>query len=469
LNGTKKTLLLGLTTAFAFSLTACSGGNGNNAASPSASLSASPSDEASASASPSDEASPSASSDEQDFDLGGRTITVASWWDPTPAGDTESSKMILQNISDYEKKYNFTLKFVQVDYGQIADKTVSSVLAGQPFADVVRLTPGWIYPGMVNKDILQPLDDILDAAGIDKQTDIDPIIVKQSTFNGKLYGWSEGKVFAYDGIIYNRTLLQKLGMTDLQEYVNNGTWTWDTFKKVAQQATQGDTYGLSDWSGAFLDHALISNEADLINLETGKQTLDDPKTVEAMQFTQDVINSNVIPKGVAGDWQAPNPAFKKGNVLMYSAANYQVQDLVKSMPGVDLGFVPWPKGPSASSFHSNDSGEHFYAIPKGVKDPEKVMYLLKKIYDVPSDEDYLGQNWVEKEYTKQSDIDMALEAAKNLSFMEYPLFMSIYSDDFYAMLDELTTQKKSPAAATEAHKSVFQKAIDDNAAGVVAQ
>ncbi|MCC3372031.1 ABC transporter substrate-binding protein [Cohnella sp. REN36] len=456
---TKKMLLLSLTAAFAFSLTACAGSGTNNSAS--SDPSASP--DASASANPSAEASPSASSDDVDYDLGGRTITIASWWDPTPKGETEEEKKILQNIAEYEKQYNFKLKFMQVDYGQIADKTVSSALAGQPFADVVRLTPSWIYPGMIKKGILQPLDDLMEVAGMDKQTYNDPIINKLSTYNGKLYGFSPGRVFTYTGILYNRTLLQKLNMKDLQEYVKDGTWNWDTFKKVAQEATQGDSYGLASWNGSILDNALLSNGADLIDLESNKQTLDDPRTVEAMQFTQDVSNATFIPKGVAKDWQAPTPAFQKGNVLMMDIANWQVPDMKQKMKDIDLGFVPYPKGPSATAFYSNDSGEHFWTIPKGVKDPEKVLYLVRKIYDVPSDEEYLGQTWLEKEYAKQEDIDAAIEASKNLAVLNYPLLMSVYSNDFYAMLDELTTQKKSPAAATASHKNVFQKALDDNA------
>ncbi len=463
LNRTKKLLLLGLTTAFAVSLTACSGGGGGNSASPSSSPSSSPSADASASAGASTEPSPSASSDEKEFDLGGRTITIASWWDPTPKGETESEKQILKNIADYEKTYNFKLKFMQVDYAQIADKTVSSALAGQPFADVVRLQASWIYPGMIKKSILQPLDDLMESAGIDKQTYNDEIINKLSTYNGKLYGFNPGHVFTYTGILYNRTLLQKLNMKDLQEYVKEGTWNWDTFKKVAAEATQGNSFGLASWNGSILDNALLSNGADLIDLEANKQTLDDPKTLEAMQYAQDVANSTFIPKGVAKDWQAPTPAFQKGNVLMMDIANWQVPDMKQKMPDIDLGFVPYPMGPSANKFYSNDSGENFWTIPKGVKDPEIVLYLVRKIYDVPSDEEYPGQNWLEKEYTNQQDIDTAIEASKNLSVLNYPLLMSVYSDDFYAMLDELTTQKKSPAAAIAAHKNVFQKALDDNA------
>jgi multiple sugar transport system substrate-binding protein len=459
LKSTKKMLLLALSAVFALSLTACSGGSNN--ASPSASPSE-PSPSPSASPSASAEASPSASSDEMDFDLGGRTITIAAWWDATPAGNTPSEKQILQNIQDLQKKYNFTLKFENVAYDQVAEKTTSSVLAGQPFADIVRLTRGWMFPGIIGKDIILPLDDVLTASGADKEKFVGEPVASLATFGGKLYGWGDNPYFDYSGILYNRTLLQKLGMKDLVEYVKDGTWTWDTFKKVAAQATQGDNYGFVDFSSDFMDFALASNNADLINLNDKKQSLDDPKTLEALQFTQDVMNSNVFPAGTRSDYQYPGPAFRKGNVLMYPVYNWQTQSVKQDMGDVDLGFVPFPKGPSASEYYTAATEPSFWTIPKGVKEPEKVLYIFRKIYDVPPSDEYPGQSTLESTFTNQDDIDMAIEASKHLKILDYKLLMSVYQNDFYPMVDDLTTGKKSPASAVEARKSIFQKAIDDS-------
>jgi multiple sugar transport system substrate-binding protein len=460
LKQTRKFLLLALSLVFVFTLAACGGGNNSKSnASPSASA------EPSASPSAAAEESPSANAGEMDFDLGGRTITVAAWWDNTPAGNTPAEKQILQNIQDLQAKHNFTLKFENVAYDQIAEKTTSSVLAGQPFADIVRLTRGMAFPGLITKDIVQPLDDLLVASGADKAVFVNPIYDKVATFDGKLFGWGDNPYFDYSGILYNRTLLQKLGIKDLAEYVKEGTWNWATFQDVAKQATQGDNFGFVDFTSDFLDFALASNNADLINLADKKQALDDPKVLEAMQFTQDVMNANYFPEGMRSDYQYPGPAFRKGNVLMYAAFNWMTQGVKTDMGDTDIGFVPFPKGPSAETFSTNATDPNFWTVPKGVKDPEKVLYLFRKMYDVPPSEEYPGQNTLEATYTNQQDIDMAIEASKNLKVMDYKLLMSIYQDDFYAMVDDLTTGAQSPATAVEARKSIFQKALDDTFGG----
>jgi len=463
LKQTKRYLLLALSVVFAFTLAACGGGNNNDNASPSASASASPSPEPSANAEPSEE--PSASPDELEFDLGGRTITIAAWWDAKPAGNTPAEQQILANIDELQKKFNFTLKFENVAYDQIAEKTSSSVLAGQPFADIVRLTRGMAFPGLIGKDIIQPIDDTLTASGAEREKFVGEIFENIAKFNGKLYGWGDNPYFDYSGILYNRTLLQKLGLKDLNEYVKDGVWTWDTFKDVAKQATQGDNFGFVDFSSDLLDFALASNNVDLIDLVNKKQTLDDPKTLEAMQFTQEVMNADIFPEGNRSDWQYPGPAFRKGNVLMYAAFNWMTQGVKQDMGDVDIGFVPFPKGPSADEFYTNATDPNFWTIPKGVKDPEKVLYIFRKIYDVPPSEEYAGQNTLEASYTNQADIDNAIEASKHLKVMDYKLLMSIYSNDFYPMVDEIVPQKISPATAVESRKSIFQKAIDDSFGG----
>ncbi|WEK54751.1 MAG: extracellular solute-binding protein [Candidatus Cohnella colombiensis] len=455
---TRKLLLLALALVFAFTLAACGGSSKNNDSSPSVS-STTPS-ESSVEPSPSPD-EPSASSDEMEFDLGGRTITIAAWWDATPAGNTPAEQQILQNIQDLQKKFNFTLKYENVAYDQIAEKTISSVLAGQPFADIVRLARGMSFPGMVTKDILLPLDDILTASGTDKETFLSPFNTTASTFGGKLYGWGDNPYFDYSGIVYNRTLLQKLGMTDLATYVKDGTWTWDKFKEIANQATQGDSFGFVDFTSDFLDFALASNGVDLVDLAANKQSLDNPKVLESMQFTQDVMNAKFFPPGTRSDWQYPGAAFRKGNVLMYAAFNWMTQSVKQDMGDVDIGFVPFPKGKSEDKFVTNATDPSYYVIPKGVKDPEKVMYIYRKIYDVPPSEEYPGQDKLEATFTNQDDIDSAIEASKHLKVMDYKLLMSIYSGDFYAMVDELTNGEASPASAVEARKEIFQKALDD--------
>ena len=458
----KRLLLLALSAIFAFTLTACGGGKNDGA---SQSPSATPAPSASEEPSPSPSAEPSGSSDELEFDMGGRTITIAAWWDATPAGNTPAEQQILKNIQDLQKKYNFTLKFENVAYDQIAEKTTSSVLAGQPFADIVRLTRGMAFPGLIGKDIITPIDDTLTASGAEREKFVGEIFESIAKFNGKLYGWGDNPYFDYSGILYNRTLLAKLGLKDLNEYVKDGTWTWDTFKEVAKQATQGDNFGFVDFSSDFLDFALASNNADLVDLANKKQSLDDPKTLQALQFTQDVMNADIFPPGTRSDYQYPGPAFRKGNVLMYAAFNWMTQSVKQDMGDVDIGYVPFPKGPSADAFYTNATDPNFWTIPKGVKDPEKVLYLFRKIYDVPPSEEYPGQNALEATYTNQADIDNAIEAAKHLKVMDYKLLMSIYSNDFYPMVDDLTTGKKSPASAVEARKSIFQKALDDSFGG----
>ena len=77
-------------------------------------------------------------------DLGGRVIKVASWWDLKPAGTTAGEKARLEKIAEIEKKYNCKIEFVNVPFEEYMNKFTTSVLAGEPFADIVR----WVQIGI---------------------------------------------------------------------------------------------------------------------------------------------------------------------------------------------------------------------------------------------------------------------------------------------------------------------------------
>ena len=71
-------------------------------------------------------------------DLGGRVIKVASWWDLKPVEAQQREKARLEKIAEIEKKYNCKIEFVNVPFEEYMNKFTTSVLAGEPFADIVR-------------------------------------------------------------------------------------------------------------------------------------------------------------------------------------------------------------------------------------------------------------------------------------------------------------------------------------------
>ncbi|MFC5529474.1 ABC transporter substrate-binding protein [Cohnella yongneupensis] len=439
-------------------LAACGGGNnGNNgSASPSTAPSSSAAVEPSASASASAPEAVEEGTPDMDFDLGGRTIKVVSWWDMTPGENNPDDIQMKKNLEELEKKHNFKMEFVAVDYGEYQEKVTASLLSGAPIGDIVRVGRNYAFPALVKQDLFWPVDEYTKNKNAFDQDATN----KWGQYNGRGYLFEAQRENLVQGIFYNRTLMNKLGIKPLQDYVNEDTWNWDTFVQVAKDANKDtnndgklDTWGLAN--PTLTDPALYSNEATLTSGD--KQTLDDPKTVEALNFVSRIATEKVARPTEGGDWTEPGQFFRQGNTLMYTGAMYEIGGLKTDMKDYDIGFVPFPKGPSASVYHSLEGAYQALTIPKAVKDPDKLLYIWEKWHDIDSIYDYPGQAGYEQNLSTEDDINNAKTVAQGLTVLEHGTFMPDFP--YYAIGGDLTNGE-SVSTVIEKYKAPAQAAID---------
>ncbi|AWB44678.1 ABC transporter substrate-binding protein [Paenibacillus sp. CAA11] len=392
---------------------------------------------------------------EMNFDMGGRTIKMVSWWDMTIPEDNPDNIQRKKNLEELEKKHNFKMEYVAIDYGEYQQKVTASLLAGEPIGDIVRLGKFYTIPTLVKQDLFWPIDEYTkNPVSFNQQ-----VTDEYMRYNGRGYGFNN-QANIVQGIFYNRTLMNKLGMKPLQEYVNEDKWNWDTFIQVAKEANKDtnndgklDSWGLANPSP--LEFALISNETSLTKED--KQNLSDPKTIEALNFVSQIAREKVARPTEGGDWTEPDQFFRQGNTLMYTGALFQLDGFKKDMPDADIGFVPFPKGPSASKYHSYEAAYQALFIPKAVKDPDKLLYIWEKINDIDSIYDYPDQASYESLLTNEEDISNAKEVAANMVLLDHKTFPNLKYYDFVGELSDGT----SVSTVVEKYKASFQAAIDE--------
>lgn len=437
----------------AMGLTAC-GGSGGNSASPSSSatgkdVSASPS--AAASAKPAEKQG----TPDMDFDMGGRTIKIVSWWDMTIKEDNPDNIQKKKNLDALMKKHNFKVQFIALDFGEYQKKVTASLLAGEPLGDMIRLGKNYTIPSLVKQELLWPLDEYTKNSKA-----LNPKANQYMTYNGKTYGFTEqGNLIT--GIFYNRTLMNKLGLKPLQEYVNSDTWNWDTFIQVAKGANKDtnndgklDTWGLAQ--GGVMDAALVSNETSLTKED--KQNLDDPKTGEVFKFLSRIATEKVARPTEGGDWKEPSQFFRQGNTLMYAGAWYELDGIQKDMKDYDIGFLPFPKGPSATGYHAVEGAFQTLAIPKKVEHPEQLVYIWEKINDINSMYDYPDQAELEKRLKDPNDIKNARTAGDGMIVLDHGTFMP--KMPYFNIISDIT-KGDSASTVIEKYKAPVQASIDE--------
>lgn len=391
---------------------------------------------------------------EMDFDLGGKTLKVVAWWDMEITGEDPDSVQARENLEALKEKHNFDIEYIAVDFGEYQETLTASLLANEPIGDIVRVGKKYTIPSFAQRDLIWAVGDYVKNPNSFNLQYTDEIF----QYDGKGYAFTDAKANIVQGIFYNRTLMEELGLTPIQTYVDEGTWDWDTFAEVVASANQDtdndgqdDTWGLAVPS--VLERALAANDAALT--DGGTQTLDDPKTIEALEFAAEIFEIARPTEG--GDWTEPEQFFRQGNTLFMPGADYMYNGMVTDMPEHDIGFVPFPIGPSADGYRTYEADIQAIAIPKAVENPEQLLYIWEKIFDINSIYDYPGQASLESQFSNEDDINNARLVMENLNVLDHFTFDN---DVFWSFQGELL-DGTPVSTLIEAHAPAFQAAIDD--------
>lgn len=458
----KKLVMLLVSLMLIFSLAACSSGsNGeNNPGSTNAASDKASNDPAATNASGETTdaevgAGDSKETPEMDFDMGGRTIKIVNFWSLEIGEDNPDNIQRKKNLEALMKKHNFKVEYVVLDQAEYQNKVTASLLAGEPVGDIINIARSYTIPTLVSQDLLWPVDEYTKNDKV-----FDPNVTnKIMQYNGRGYGFG-GYPGGATGFFYNRTLMNNLGMKPLQEYVDEDNWNWETFIQVIKEANKDtnndgklDTWGLA--GGGFMDSALASNETGLTNGD--KQNLDDPKTVETLNFLSKLNTEKLVRPSEGGDWTEPSQFFRQGNTLLYLSGAYEAEGLRKDMKDFDFGFIPFPKGPNGTSYNTPDSNPWAMVIPKAVENPEQLVYIWEKIEDYDSVYDYYLQSWYETLFDNEVDINNVKVASNRFYLDSLATFPSM---PYYAVGDEIA-KGQSVSTVIETYKAPFQAAIDE--------
>ncbi|WP_219837142.1 ABC transporter substrate-binding protein [Paenibacillus sp. R14(2021)] len=391
------------------------------------------------------------------IDLGGREIHISAWWDGTPKGDTADSKKALDKLHEVEKKYNVKIKYDNIPFDKYMDKFTTAALSGTPMADISILEfKRALAP--IKQGLILPLSEYTQATSDINNEQEHTIKLPQLIGDEYFFG---GKGVSTVGMFYNRNLFKKLGLPDPQELYANNQWTWDKFLEVAKQATtdtnndgKPDTWGFSDWApGAARDFG-ATNGALFVNddLTVG---FTDPKMIETLEFINRLYNKENVVKVKKGDknsWDETS-TFKDGDVAMSSNFDWNVGGLP-----FEIGVVPNPQGPSGDGNYTYaNTAQNGWVIPKGVKEPQMVYQIYEELQDLPSTEEYLGQNGLEALFKSQADIDMALEHINNTGRISLEEGVADYP--WFSIMDDIIKKNQSVSATVQKYTAPAEAAL----------
>ena len=365
--------------------------------------------------------------DLEDRDYGGLTLT---WAGPSRSIDPEASEVKekwFDRIKALEEKWNFKFEPKEIPYDSMVGDYIRTTLAGDPIGDIVYIHAFNFYPAFPDNGLAYPVSD-LDVVDFDNPKWVQSAR-KSSEYKGKTYSIRPGStetVIVRDGVWFNKTQFENLGIPSLYDLYENGEWTWDKMFEIAELATKDlDNDGVIDvygFGGNHLPYDLIYNNGAeaIFKTENGVNVdFNDPRIVEALEYYQKVHEDHArvfLQPAQEGGGVDIRSDFRDGRLLMVVNDWWvSTSDLNGGRMKDEYGFVPFPAGPSNENPEQPVSVGHddSMEIMLGTVDkPKEKLEIWDAITDIGTAEDW--ERWTREEYET---------GANDAESVEYALLM----------------------------------------------
>jgi ABC-type glycerol-3-phosphate transport system substrate-binding protein len=226
--------------------------------------------------------------------------------------------------------------------------------AAGDLGDVVQFDPSHFhFWRAADKDIITPIDDLIDADNYDLTQFYDQF-VKMSAYKGGMWGLPSWGWSGPDSIVVNQLVLQEIGLAEFPDPQAFKT-TWEDIADWAAKAhkASGDKverYGYQ-FSGGEAGFTIQSRffGGDLINAE-GTKTIfqDDDKALQGLKWTYDkVVEQKLSPvAGALGQGVTNEVALAEGRLAMYQGGSLNARNAERAVkdPNVcKVGVILFPK------------------------------------------------------------------------------------------------------------------------------
>ena len=422
-------------------------------------------------------------------DLGGRVIRWLNWGeenafppdspepDPNESNDFFTDMARWQHAQDLYRDWNFTIENIVVDFEEVMNVLTTSVLAGDPAADLVMLHTGWILTAITGGLII-PFNDFLPA--------------DHDIFTTQTHAWVTADVGGQawtvrermrpdDGhfLGVNMDIINAIGAPNPVELYERGEWTFDAFLEITQMATRSttgdgriDQFGISGVLADLVNNMIAANGGRLTT-EDLNYGFDDPATMRALEAVYELLNVqrawDFDPDGgyEIWDWWRNAFAFMEGNAAFFVAQIYMLPELEDRT--FTYAAVPFPIGPDNRTGVTFMSGfTSGLAIPRGVQNPLDVFetwYEFNRWYgDDLEWVDEASMVWPMSRFMTEADGLRIMNNILNNRFVDPGMAVTVdgigYSWISGTMGELFWRGTETPASIVEAERPVRQAMLD---------
>lgn len=412
--------------------------------------------------------------DYEAFDMGGRVIKIAVFYDmyydsfdtkpeDNPGlQDKERGQLMLDNVKRIEQKYNCKIEYVNPGGDAIKSSLNTSVVNGTPDYDVYLTQMDWALPLAVNGYFVDLTTFKADYLDLNNNQDILDVVEIAGT---NCFFAKSGVDLSTSYLAYNSEMIQEAGLEDPNELYARGEWTWEKFAEYCTKLTKDtdnngetDIYGYGGDLTWTIQEFLASNNAILVNAD-GTEGLTDPKVLKTFEYLGELYAEKKVARPVVDDWYEGIAGWINKQSVFGVTKMWILQTMA---PKFEHRIVPFPVGPDGTGETAGQGFNDYFAIPRGVEDPEKVYQIMEEFFGFYCDDlDVRDEDMLMLAmgcFTNMDDVNTAVEMGTwgngdvwTIVDSEY-LINSIYSG--------VVNGDHTPAEGVESVKQLFQDEIN---------
>jgi len=303
-----------------------------------------------------------------EFDFGGREFSMFTRLNPRYTSSINVEEQIGEHFHDamytrnrkLEERFNFTFsELMAEDLIQATNNARKIVLSGDHQYDIITLTTAGSLP-LVQEGLMHPIS-LLPHINIDKPYWNRQLNSDLTVLNKKYFIHGAHDLSTYDMthvMLFNKAMVQDLGMDNPYELVNTGKWTFDKFAEMSKMVIsdlngdgrfdENDRYGLiipshyplpNFWIAAGVK-SIEKDENDIPYSAMGEQKFIDvfQKTFE---ITWDINHDSWFGVNLSDLEPIFVTMFENGQGLFLNSTFYYINGL-RGME-TDFGILPYPK------------------------------------------------------------------------------------------------------------------------------
>jgi len=298
-------------------------------------------------------------------------VKVAFW------GSPEEIDIITHSIADWQTAHpKIKIIFEHTPYTGYDSKILTRI-AGGAAPDIIATEVDY-FVTFASKNVLEDLSAYLEQNTADfSSKDFFPTILGRFTVNGRILAIPRD-VAPFACVFYNKKLFDEAGVA-----YPTDDWTWDDMLRIARALTKNDEngritqYGFYGWAWQNFIYGNGGAMVDDVKNPT-KTLLDDPRSIEGLQFYSDLINLYKVmptPVALANLGMGIDLMFSSGRLAMFMSGIWETPGLRNY--NFEWDVVMSPK--NAKGIRAFGSGGSGYSILKSSKHKQEAWEVVKAL------------------------------------------------------------------------------------------